>query len=227
MASGRPARGPARPRRGRRCPGTRARATPPAAPPEASASDPSDLPACAPASPHSAVRRGSELRRAGLQPCGPGPVVGGAETPLAARATAANTVSSTRRTRVRYPACAASADRRSTLAGRSGATSVGCGMADVAVLGLGRMGSALARTLVASGAEVVVWNRAPERTGPLAAAGATVAATPAVAVAAAPLVVACLDTYGTTAGLLAEADVAGRTIVELATGTPAQAAATA
>ena len=96
-------------------------------------------------------------------------------------------------------------------------------MADVAVLGLGSMGSALARTLVASGAIVVVWNRSPERARPLAAAGAAVAETPRAAVAAAPVVVACLDSYGTTATLLAEADVTGRTIAELGTGTPAQA----
>ena len=37
------------------------------------------------------------------------------------------------------------------------------------------------------------------------------------------LVVACLDGYATTASLLTEADIAGRTIVELGTGTPEQA----
>jgi 3-hydroxyisobutyrate dehydrogenase-like beta-hydroxyacid dehydrogenase len=96
-------------------------------------------------------------------------------------------------------------------------------MADVAVIGLGSMGSALARTLAGSGVDVVAWNRSPERAQPLADAGATVATTPAAAVAAAPVVVACLDTYETTATLLAGADLAGRTIVELGTGTPAQA----
>ncbi len=96
-------------------------------------------------------------------------------------------------------------------------------MSDVAVIGLGSMGSALARTLVASGGDVVVWNRSPERAQSLAAAGAAVADTPRAAVAAAPIVMACLDTYATTATLLAEADVRDRAIVELATGTPAQA----
>ncbi|MDT4981518.1 MAG: binding domain of 6-phosphogluconate dehydrogenase, partial [Pseudonocardiales bacterium] len=33
----------------------------------------------------------------------------------------------------------------------------------VAVLGLGNMGSALARRLLAAGREVIVWNRSPGR----------------------------------------------------------------
>jgi 3-hydroxyisobutyrate dehydrogenase-like beta-hydroxyacid dehydrogenase len=45
----------------------------------------------------------------------------------------------------------------------------------VAVVGTGRMGSALARRLLAQGVEVVVWNRSPERAAPLVAEGATVA----------------------------------------------------
>jgi 3-hydroxyisobutyrate dehydrogenase-like beta-hydroxyacid dehydrogenase len=96
-------------------------------------------------------------------------------------------------------------------------------VADVAVLGLGNMGSALARTLVASSADVVVWNRSPARAEPVATAGASVAETPGAAVAAAEVVLVCLDTYATTTSVLADAGVAGRTIVELGTGTPAQA----
>lgn len=52
-------------------------------------------------------------------------------------------------------------------------------MATVAVLGLGAMGRAFAARLLATGHEVVVWNRTPGRADPLVAAGATLATTPA------------------------------------------------
>lgn len=53
----------------------------------------------------------------------------------------------------------------------------------IAVLGIGLMGDPIARRLIATGTEVTVWNRSPEKTEPLAALGAQVAATPAAAVA--------------------------------------------
>ncbi|MEU6091812.1 NAD(P)-dependent oxidoreductase [Streptomyces sp. NPDC047085] len=53
----------------------------------------------------------------------------------------------------------------------------------VAVLGLGAMGSGLARRLLDQGIPVRVWNRTPERAGPLAEAGARIASDPAEAVA--------------------------------------------
>jgi nucleoside-diphosphate-sugar epimerase len=43
---------------------------------------------------------------------------------------------------------------------------------DVAVLGMGRMGSALAGRLLGDGHRVVVWNRSPGRAPELVAAGA-------------------------------------------------------
>ncbi|HZU14712.1 MAG TPA: NAD(P)-dependent oxidoreductase [Chloroflexota bacterium] len=52
----------------------------------------------------------------------------------------------------------------------------------VAVLGTGRMGGALAERLLGSGHTVTVWNRTPARIDPLAARGARVARTPAAAV---------------------------------------------
>ncbi|MFE3329921.1 NAD(P)-dependent oxidoreductase [Streptomyces sp. NPDC059176] len=70
----------------------------------------------------------------------------------------------------------------------------------VAVLGLGTMGSGLAARLLAQGVEVRVWNRSPERTEPLARAGAHPAAHPAEAVAgtsAAICTVADADALGT------------------------------
>jgi len=55
--------------------------------------------------------------------------------------------------------------------------------AAVAFLGLGNMGLPMARNLLAAGLGVSVWNRSRERGEPLVADGATIAATPADAVA--------------------------------------------
>jgi 3-hydroxyisobutyrate dehydrogenase-like beta-hydroxyacid dehydrogenase len=52
-------------------------------------------------------------------------------------------------------------------------------MTDVAVLGMGAMGSRIARRLLEAGHRVAVWNRTPDRMDPLLEAGATAAATPA------------------------------------------------
>jgi 3-hydroxyisobutyrate dehydrogenase len=62
----------------------------------------------------------------------------------------------------------------------------------VAVLGTGIMGSALARNLVAAGLRTTVWDRSPEATARLAAAGALVAASPQEAVREANVVITML-----------------------------------
>jgi 3-hydroxyisobutyrate dehydrogenase-like beta-hydroxyacid dehydrogenase len=49
----------------------------------------------------------------------------------------------------------------------------------VAVIGLGAMGSRVARRLVGTGHDVVVWNRSPEKARDLVAAGASATETPA------------------------------------------------
>jgi len=54
-------------------------------------------------------------------------------------------------------------------------------MAKIAFLGLGKMGSGMASCLLAAGNEVRVWNRSADKAEPLAAKGATVAASPAEA----------------------------------------------
>jgi 3-hydroxyisobutyrate dehydrogenase-like beta-hydroxyacid dehydrogenase len=56
-------------------------------------------------------------------------------------------------------------------------------MTKIAFLGLGNMGTPMATRLVAAGHDVTVWNRTAQRTAPLAAAGATVASSPAQAAA--------------------------------------------
>ncbi|CAM00703.1 3-hydroxyisobutyrate dehydrogenase-like beta-hydroxyacid dehydrogenase [Saccharopolyspora erythraea NRRL 2338] len=91
------------------------------------------------------------------------------------------------------------------------------------LLGLGAMGTALARTWIATGYSLTVWNRTPARAEALAAEGATVAATAAEAVAANRLVVACLLDDASVGDTLAEADLTGKDLVNLTTGTPGQA----
>jgi 3-hydroxyisobutyrate dehydrogenase-like beta-hydroxyacid dehydrogenase len=61
-------------------------------------------------------------------------------------------------------------------------------MPRVAVVGLGAMGSRIAKRLLDTGHEVVVWNRSPGKAGPLVERGASEARTPAEAAAAAEAV---------------------------------------
>lgn len=98
-------------------------------------------------------------------------------------------------------------------------------MSEVSVIGLGPMGAAMARTLLTAGHRVSVWNRTVSRAEDLLAAGARKANTPADAVKASPLVVVCLNNYSTTTHLFEgeQANLSGRTVVQLGTGTPAEA----
>ncbi|WP_067965444.1 NAD(P)-dependent oxidoreductase [Nocardiopsis trehalosi] len=95
------------------------------------------------------------------------------------------------------------------------------------LLGLGAMGTALARAWLAAGHPLTVWNRTPARAEALAAEGATVARSAAEAVAANSLVVVCLLDDASVTATLADTDLAGRDLVDLTTGTPAQARARA
>jgi 3-hydroxyisobutyrate dehydrogenase-like beta-hydroxyacid dehydrogenase len=94
---------------------------------------------------------------------------------------------------------------------------------EVTVIGLGAMGAALARALLAGGHRVVVWNRSPGKAAPLVRDGAHLADGIAAAVRASPVVIVCVTDYAATRGLLAEVDLGGRTLVQLSTGTPQEA----
>ncbi len=63
----------------------------------------------------------------------------------------------------------------------------------VACLGLGALGAPMAVNLLRAGYPLTVHNRTPERQGPLLAAGAQAASTPALAVANAELVLVCVS----------------------------------
>lgn len=75
----------------------------------------------------------------------------------------------------------------------------------VAVLGTGKMGAGMARSLLRSGLEVSVWNRSPGRAAPLAADGAMMAETAAEAVAAVDAAVTMLWDGDSVAEVMAEA----------------------
>jgi 3-hydroxyisobutyrate dehydrogenase-like beta-hydroxyacid dehydrogenase len=87
------------------------------------------------------------------------------------------------------------------------------------------MGRALAKALVERGHPTTVWNRTPGRAGDLAV---THSATVAEAVAANDLVLLCLLDFESVVEVLDGSDdgidLAGRTVVNLTTGTPEEAA---
>jgi 3-hydroxyisobutyrate dehydrogenase-like beta-hydroxyacid dehydrogenase len=100
-------------------------------------------------------------------------------------------------------------------------------MSEVTVIGLGQMGSALARAFIAGGRAVTVWNRSPSKATPLAEIGASVAPLTADAIRASPVIVFCLSDYDATHSVLDGAGatdvLAGRAVVQLTSGTPEQA----
>jgi 3-hydroxyisobutyrate dehydrogenase-like beta-hydroxyacid dehydrogenase len=95
------------------------------------------------------------------------------------------------------------------------------------MIGLGAMGSALARAFIGAGHSVTVWNRTATRMMPLLQLGAIAAKSLTDAAVASPVCVVCLDNYGTTRSLIEEAAMLealkGRTLVHLSTGTPVEA----
>ncbi|QJP13816.1 NAD(P)-dependent oxidoreductase [Starkeya sp. ORNL1] len=97
---------------------------------------------------------------------------------------------------------------------------------NVAIAGLGRMGSAIAERLLAQGHHVTVWNRSPERAAPLVALGAVAAPTPRALATAADVILTSLtdetavgSVYAGGEGLLAGA-VAGKLFIDLSTVRP-------
>lgn len=98
-------------------------------------------------------------------------------------------------------------------------------MTAVSVLGLGRMGSALAGAFLAAGHPTTVWNRSAAKADALVARGAARAGSPGAAVAASELVVVCVTTYDDVRAVLGPVAgaLAGRTLVNLTSGSPEQA----
>ena len=97
----------------------------------------------------------------------------------------------------------------------------------VSLLGLGQMGSALARAMLKNGVRLTVWNRSSAKAAPFAREGATVAGSLLEAVKASELVMICVLDYTTTAELLNTSELRealrGKTLLQLSTGTPSEA----
>lgn len=102
-------------------------------------------------------------------------------------------------------------------------------MSDVSVIGLGEMGAALAGAFLSAGKSVTVWNRTAAKAAPLQERGAVLAASPAEAVGASPVVVICVSDYAATSAILTTEGVtealAGRLVVQLTSGIPKEARA--
>ncbi|MFB4314867.1 NAD(P)-dependent oxidoreductase [Actinomadura sp. 21ATH] len=96
----------------------------------------------------------------------------------------------------------------------------------VTVLGLGLMGGALAGAFLRAGHPTTVWNRTTAKADDLVGRGATLAGSPAAAIAAAPLVVVCVSDYDAVAEVL-DGPLDGRVVVNLTSGTPSRARALA
>jgi 3-hydroxyisobutyrate dehydrogenase-like beta-hydroxyacid dehydrogenase len=101
-------------------------------------------------------------------------------------------------------------------------------MSEVTVIGLGNMGSALARALLANGCAVSVWNRSPEKAISLVEKGAVLAPSVDAAIKASPTILICVTNYAAANHLLDEVatDLPGKLLVQFTTGSPQDARAT-
>lgn len=92
----------------------------------------------------------------------------------------------------------------------------------VTVIGLGPMGRAMVRKLLAAGHPTTIWNRTPSRADALVADGAARAASPAEAVAASELIILSLTDYQAMYDILGRADheLGGRVVANLSSDSP-------
>lgn len=97
-------------------------------------------------------------------------------------------------------------------------------MNNITIIGLGVMGTALARTLLQNGFKVTVWNRSLDKTETLKDEGATVAGTCNEAISASSTILVCIKTHTDTKELLESAQsLEGKNIIELSTGSAPEA----
>ncbi|HWM13185.1 MAG TPA: NAD(P)-dependent oxidoreductase [Gaiellaceae bacterium] len=103
-------------------------------------------------------------------------------------------------------------------------------MSTVAVIGLGGMGSRIARRFLGAGHDVVVWNRSPAKADELAALGASPAGSPAEAAGRSEAVVTMLSDPAALAAVsegpagIADGAGAATTVIEMSTVGPAAVA---
>lgn len=101
------------------------------------------------------------------------------------------------------------------------------GASGVTVIGLGAMGSALARSLIGGRHGVTVWNRTSAKSDEMVALGAVAAPSAADAIDANDVVIVCVRGYSAADEIFRPSVVAallhGKTVVQLGTGTPTEA----
>jgi 3-hydroxyisobutyrate dehydrogenase-like beta-hydroxyacid dehydrogenase len=94
---------------------------------------------------------------------------------------------------------------------------------NVSVIGLGSMGSGIARTFLDGGCRVSVWNRSREKVDALVSSGAIACDGPGDALDASTHVVVCLSDYSAWRKVIEDHDLTGRLngtcIIQLTTGT--------
>ncbi|MFC7104312.1 NAD(P)-binding domain-containing protein [Nonomuraea rubra] len=93
----------------------------------------------------------------------------------------------------------------------------------VTIIGLGLMGQALAGAFLKAGHPTTVWNRTAAKAEQLVAGGARLAPTVGDALQASPLTIVCVTDYGAVHELISENDLEGTTLINLTSGTSAQA----
>lgn len=98
---------------------------------------------------------------------------------------------------------------------------------EVSVIGLGQMGSTLAKILLKQGYRVTVWNRTTSKVKFLIKDGAIAANDISTAIKASPFIVICVHDYVASRLILDKQEVTshlrGRTLIQLTTGSPTDA----
>ena len=100
-------------------------------------------------------------------------------------------------------------------------------MSEVTVIGLGNMGSALARALLENKRAVTLWNRSPEKAAPLVDKGAALAPSLSAAITDSPIIMVCVTNYAAANHIFDEVmtNLPGKLLVQFTTGSPQDARA--
>ena len=100
-------------------------------------------------------------------------------------------------------------------------------MSKLTLIGLGAMGTALAKSLIKNGHDLTVWNRSAQKAQGIVELGGNSANTLKQAIEASQIILFCIHGYKATRLLLDDPNIvpllSGRTIVQMSTGTPAEA----
>jgi 3-hydroxyisobutyrate dehydrogenase-like beta-hydroxyacid dehydrogenase len=102
-------------------------------------------------------------------------------------------------------------------------------VSELTLIGLGAMGSAIARTLIDNQYDLTVWNRSSDKVKMLTDLGASSTDSLKKAIESSPVILICIHGYAATRSLLDDPEIIpllqGRTIIQMSTGTPSEARA--